>query len=146
MWPDKGNSGRGCGPTLLSDAHQSICELNLAIALSRLMPKADLDVLRGIACAFAAKIFPSFVAVGFVNIRVRIACPRISVLVDNGPVILRHFAGPAMRVGIVDAGKNLVGALDVEIAALLDLIGASSGYAGLALNNKQAAAPFIAAR
>jgi hypothetical protein len=51
-----------------------------------------------------------------------------------------------MRVGIVDAGKNLLGALDVEIAALLDLIGASSGYAGLTVNHKKAAASFITAR
>ncbi|MDG4898060.1 hypothetical protein P9272_31450 [Mesorhizobium sp. WSM4976] len=51
-----------------------------------------------------------------------------------------------MRVRIVDTGENLVGALDVEIAALLDLVGAFSGDAGLAVNDKQAAAPFVTAR
>jgi hypothetical protein len=51
-----------------------------------------------------------------------------------------------MRIGIVDPCKNLPGPLDIEIAALLDLIGAPSGYAGLTVNNKQAAAPFVAAR
>jgi len=110
------------------------------------MPKAYLDVVPDIARAFAAKIFPSFVAVGCRNIRVRIAGPGITVLIDNRPVILGHFTCPAMRVRVVDAGKNLLGPLDVEIAPLLDLIGASSGYAGLAVDNKQATAPFVVAR
>jgi len=110
------------------------------------MPKADPDVLPHVARTFAAKVFPPFVAVGFVDLRVRIACPGITVLIDNGPVILRHFTCPAMRVRVVDAGENLLGALDVEVAALLDLIGAFSGYAGLALNDKLATAPFITTR
>jgi len=51
-----------------------------------------------------------------------------------------------MRIGIVDACKNLPGPLDIKISTRLDLIGAFSGYAGLTVNNKQAAAPFIASR
>ena len=82
----------------------------------------------------------------FANVRVRIAIPNITVLVDNCPVIFGHFTGPTMRIGIVDTCKNLPRPLDIEIAARLDLIGASSGYAGLTVNNKQAAAPFVTAR
>ncbi len=112
-----------------------------------LTPKAHPDVLPDIACAFTAKFSPiPWRTVRCANVRVPIAFPNIAVLVDNRPVIHGHFTGPAMRIGIVDTRKNLPGSLDIEIAALLDLVGASSGYAGVTVNNKQAAAPFITAR
>lgn len=111
------------------------------------MPEANPDVLANVACAFTAKLTPiEFVGVRFVNLRVRVACPGISVLVDNRPVIPGHFTSPTVRVRIVDPRKNLPGPLDIEIAALLDLVVAFSGYAGLTVNSKQAAAPFITAR
>ena len=75
----------------------------------RLTPKADLDILPDIAGASAAKLSPvACLAMRGANIRVAVACPKITVLVDDGPIILGHLASPAMRVGIVDAGKDLM--------------------------------------
>lgn len=52
------------------------------------MPKTHPDVRPNIARAFTAKLSPiSDLAVSIANIRVPIAFPKITVLVDNGPVI-----------------------------------------------------------
>jgi hypothetical protein len=117
------------------------------IGFGSLTPKAHPDVLPNIACAFAAKFSPiPWLTVSFANVRVPIAFPRITVLVYNCPVIFGHITSPTMRIRIVDTCKNLPRPLDIEIAALFELIGASSGYARLTVYNKQTAAPFITTR
>src|SRR5262245_6786090 len=111
------------------------------------MPKAQPDVLPNIACAFPAKFSPiSYFNVSFADIRVPIALPNMPVLVYDCPVIFGHFTRAAIRVRIVNTCEYLPRPLDIKIAAPLDLIGASSGYASLTVNNKQAAAPFITVR
>lgn len=112
-----------------------------------LPPQAQANFAVHVACAFAAEVFPRPIAVDRADVAVAVTRPRAVIFLgDIRPIIPGLLLIPIFCNGVVDAVVDLPRAIDVEPAALRDLVGARPGDAGFTTNHEETAAPFVAGR
>lgn len=112
-----------------------------------LPPQAHANLAVHVARAFATKVLPRPIAVDRADVAVAVTGPHAVIFLgDIRPIIPGFLLIPIFCNGVVDAVVDLPRAIDVEPAALCDLVGAGPGDSGFTANHEQAAAPFVAGR